>query len=1017
MSDSSDNEIVPEKTRSKKRHIDESDEEYDEEESRYAKRRKDIGNYILDEAAVDDDDEEDDDYDDENNYDDMIDNPEEVAEAQDAMQYVKYDNRARQSSLNLENEEEIEEHYRQRYEMDRDDEFGSGNAMANTITQQSCLPGVKDSSLWQIRCYDGEEKNTVLKLMHKFNILRMTNRPMNVLSVFSKDSVKGYIYMEAYKETHVKTAAQDLKSIAFGISRIKMINITEMTEVMKVLKAFKKLDRNQYVRVNKGLYRGDLGKVISTDEGQNSVMLQLIPRIDYNQLPRDRNRTNNRKGYNRPVPALFNRKKIAELGLDVTKNGKYYSFRKNDFDDQGFLYKDIKLNQIDVQGVKPDMHEIEKFNENINNVEVAKQVKRGLESVDQLFNISDQVVVVSGSLKELRGKVVSIDNKNIVVHATELKQNMSFRPDELRRIFSVGNRVRVLNGQYEGETGIVVNSDSNTVVVLSDNNINQFKVKPMDLSSATSFSTEAPVSNKFLSGDLIQIDPKTVGVIIQFQKSMMKVLTNMNKEVMLETSSSFSKKNNNKSVTLDGNKQEIRHKDMVDIVSGNCTGKHGEIRHVWKGFVFIYNNQFAENRGLIATRGCHVAKKGSVIMSKPSNGSFNSMPQSPRIHSHKDDHNNNHNNHNNNSKAVFKAPNALRNERKFIGATVRIVKGPLKGKIGIIKDLKLDAATIELHSEFKSVEVSKENFRICNSDGQMVDSTFATPFKSSYTGASSATAAMGGKTPNYGSQTPMYGATTPFNNRYSDAGGRTPQVGSSHTPRLGHSGSDTPRAGAFDPVAATPAHNLYSSSDDLFDSGEGKTPAFMGSSSRHNNSGNSNNDVDEDDSEVGNWYSKINNTPPQSPGHYPQTPTMDPYYAFTPASPGYSSSHENTTGDFYGNLEPLPKEHFVKNVEVFISATDNSMKRAVIQGERNGMVSVKLVDEKRIVNVGMQSVFRKEPESGSNVIYFEPGVFNNSENYGKCLSVENGEAVTKLASGLLKLIPLKDVVPFCSDEL
>jgi len=47
MSDSSDNEIVPEKGRNKKRHIDESDEEYDEEESRYAKRRKNIGVKLI----------------------------------------------------------------------------------------------------------------------------------------------------------------------------------------------------------------------------------------------------------------------------------------------------------------------------------------------------------------------------------------------------------------------------------------------------------------------------------------------------------------------------------------------------------------------------------------------------------------------------------------------------------------------------------------------------------------------------------------------------------------------------------------------------------------------------------------------------------------------------------------------------------------------------------------------------------------------------------------------------------
>ena len=96
MSDS-DNETRTKKIKGKKRQI-ESDEESDEE---YAKRRKNIRNYILDETAVDDDNED-------NSYDDMLDYPDELAEAQDAIQYVKYDNRVRQSSLNLDDEDELE---------------------------------------------------------------------------------------------------------------------------------------------------------------------------------------------------------------------------------------------------------------------------------------------------------------------------------------------------------------------------------------------------------------------------------------------------------------------------------------------------------------------------------------------------------------------------------------------------------------------------------------------------------------------------------------------------------------------------------------------------------------------------------------------------------------------------------------------------------------------------------------------------------------------------------------------
>ena len=42
-------------------------------------------------------------------------------------------------------------------------------------------------------------------------------QPLQIKSVVAKESLKGYIYIEAYKQTHVKQAIQDVGSLKMGI--------------------------------------------------------------------------------------------------------------------------------------------------------------------------------------------------------------------------------------------------------------------------------------------------------------------------------------------------------------------------------------------------------------------------------------------------------------------------------------------------------------------------------------------------------------------------------------------------------------------------------------------------------------------------------------------------------------------------------------------------------------------------------------------------------------------------------
>ena len=86
------------------------------------------------------------------------------------------------------------------------------------------------------------------------------NVPLSILSATCSDVMQDYIYVEAYKEIHVRNAVEGLHMIFPG--KITLIPTEEMPQIYKIDKAkpinFKK---GQWVRVKSGLYHDDLAMV------------------------------------------------------------------------------------------------------------------------------------------------------------------------------------------------------------------------------------------------------------------------------------------------------------------------------------------------------------------------------------------------------------------------------------------------------------------------------------------------------------------------------------------------------------------------------------------------------------------------------------------------------------------------------------------------------------------------------------------------------------------------------------
>lgn len=74
-----------------------------------------------------------------------------------------------------------------------------------------------------VRCRIGEEKITALSLMRKYIAFQMSDEPLQIKSVVAPEGIKGYIYIEAFKQPHVKAAINNIGSLRMGAWKQQVI--------------------------------------------------------------------------------------------------------------------------------------------------------------------------------------------------------------------------------------------------------------------------------------------------------------------------------------------------------------------------------------------------------------------------------------------------------------------------------------------------------------------------------------------------------------------------------------------------------------------------------------------------------------------------------------------------------------------------------------------------------------------------------------------------------------------------
>lgn len=782
----------------------EDDEDDEDHRGRKKKKKERFGGFIIDEAEVDDEVDEDEEWEDGAQEIGIVGN--EIEEFGQTAREIE--NRRRGTSLwDNQKEDEIEEYLRKKYAEEgiARARFGDGGEeMSDEITQQTLLPGIKDPNLWMVKCRIGEEKATVLLLMRKYLTYLNTDEPLQIKTIVAPEGVKGYVYIEAYKQTHVKAAITNVGNLRMGIWKQEMVPIKDMTDILKVVKEQTGLKPKQWVRLKRGIYKDDIAQVDFVDLAQNQVHLKLLPRIDYTRMrgalrtTSSENDENKRKKKRRPPAKPFDPEAIRAIGGEVTSDGDFLMFEGNRYSRKGFLYKSFTMSAILADGVKPTLAELERFEEQPEeiNIELAVSAKDDPVS-SHTFSMGDNVEVCVGDLENLQAKIIAIDGALITVMPKheDLKDPLIFKAAELRKYFKTGDHARVLSGRYEGETGLIVRVEPQRIVLVSDLTMHELEVLPRDLQLCTDMATGVDSLGQFQWGDLVQLDAQTVGVIVRLERENFHVLGMHGKVLECKPTALQKRKENRNTIALDTNQNQIRRKDIVKVIEGPHAGRDGEIKHLYRNLAYLHSRFYTENGGIFVCKTRHLQLAGgnkSHANALMPLGQFGFM--SPRLHSPM--HPSAGRGRGGRMGGRGGAGRVSR-DREILGKSIKITGGPYKGSVGIVKDATESTARVELHSSCQTISVDRNHIAVVGMTGKegSVSSYIRTPSRtpgSSY-GAQTPIYIGGSKTPLHGSQTPSY-----------DVGNRTPY--GSMTPS--HEGSMTPRHGVWDPaVANTPARS------------------------------------------------------------------------------------------------------------------------------------------------------------------------------------------------------------------
>lgn len=114
---------------------------------------------------------------------------------------------------------------------------------------------------------------------------------------------------------------------------------------------------------------------------------------------------------------------------------------------------------------------------------------------------------------------------------------------------------------------------------------------------------------------------QTVGVIVRLERENFHVLGMHGKVIECKPTALQKRRENQNTVALDSEQNQIRRRDIVKVLEGPHAGRDGEIKHLYRSLAFLHSRMYTENGGIFVCKTRHLKLAGGNKNSSNAMGS------------------------------------------------------------------------------------------------------------------------------------------------------------------------------------------------------------------------------------------------------------------------------------------------------------------------------------------------------------------------------------------------------------
>ncbi|KAJ3443777.1 transcription elongation factor spt5 [Anaeramoeba flamelloides] len=837
-----------------------------------------------------------------------------------------------------------------------------------------------------------------------------TKNPLLIKSALCLSSLKGYVYVEATRESHVQEAIQGMTFI--NHFKLALVPIEEMVTVVTVKQKIDSYQKRGIGSESNEVFIKEIWHR-SFKSKENTV---TSDEFGGNQQSNEDNNNNSggrkrKKRQGRPQQKAFDANEILSLnGIVESKLDGYDEYHIWNDDDLENLsgdedsLSDDSMDEDDDNYDKEDegnLRGIRRLSggsgKNKEETDPIKMLGPLLGNRKKTFEKGDKIRVIDGDLRNLLGTVEYVEDENVFIKPDHklLTDLLPVPISQLSKHFDLGTQIKVIDGARKGETGIILAIDGEYAIFFSDSSDEEVKVFINDIQITKQISSGTDTLGQYSMFDLVDLDAQTVGVITKVETDSFKVMDNLGNVRSIKLAEMGQKRNRRGGICVDMANQPIHTNDTVKIVEQRYRGRQARVKHIYRSFVFLHARDILENNGIIVTRSKNVQLVGGLKTREIELLQKQPLPLTMRSRF---------------GKGTRRRKG--RNRDEWIGKSVIIQKGPKKGYAGIVIDANELKLRIELHTNAKVINVPRSN---------VIEPETKTSYGSGYSYTDSNTAYTDSKTPIWDVKTPIHdGSSTPFYD-----GSMTPMRGFD-TPMTGPTPISTPLNSSTGNTLSGMSMNMSGTGQTSTNSGIKSTPR---SEDIWNTTQNSSIQIPESpwQTTTTNVSQNLSFTPVNDYPQTPQTSTPNQTFGgtnlssnqsqvFEPSTPSVNTpksgttpfyeNHPTTTTPYTQGFTPsTPMTPFVQNtnqswltpgIEVKVNTNEGQAQIGIIRSVlSDGNCQIFLTDRNEMVSVQGNNLQPQVPQKNDKIRVID-GLMKGK--VGNLMQIDQSQGIVQIDS-------------------